>query len=128
MGGTRPPRPPPIYARDYRTIALISHASKILLKVLLNIMRKKIEMELPDEQTCFRPGRGTAYMLVVIQVLMDKRYGIRSQVLVTFIGYSKAFDSIRPVQLFDTMLELGFPEHNVSLLQSLYIDQTAGEA
>ena len=39
---------------NYRTIALISHASKILL--LLNRMRKKIEMELPDEQAEFRPA------------------------------------------------------------------------
>ena len=48
-----------------------------------------------------------------------------SQALITFIDYSKAFDSISHVQLFDIMLELGFPEHIVALLQSLYIDQTA---
>ena len=41
---------------NYRTIALISHASKIILQILLNRMRKKIEMELPDEQAGFRPG------------------------------------------------------------------------
>ena len=45
--------------------------------------------------------------------------------MVTFIDYSKAFDSISHVQLFDIMLELGFPEHIVALLQSLHIDQTA---
>ena len=50
---------------NYRTIALISHASKILLQILLNRMRKKIEMELPDEQAGFRPGRSTADMLVI---------------------------------------------------------------
>ena len=54
---------------NYRTIALISHASKILLQILLNRMRKKIEMELPDEQAGFRQGRCTADMLVIIQVL-----------------------------------------------------------
>ena len=51
---------------NYRTIALISHASKILLQILLNRMWKKIEIELPDEQAGFRPGRGTADMLVII--------------------------------------------------------------
>ena len=108
---------------SYRTIALISHASKILLQILLNRMRKKIEMELPDEQAGFRPGRGTADMLVIIQVLIEKVMGIGGQALVTFIDYSKAFDSISHVQLFDIMLELGFPERIVALLQSLYIDQ-----
>ena len=86
-------------------------------------MRKKIEMELPDEQAGFRPGRGTADMLVIIQVLIEKVMGIGAQALVTFIDYSKAFDSISHGQRFDIMLELGYPEHIVVLLQ--YIDQTA---
>ena len=41
-------------------------------------MRKNIEMELPDEQAGFRTGRGTADMLVIIQVLIEKIYGHRS--------------------------------------------------
>ena len=49
-------------------------------------------------------------MLVIIQVLIKKVMGI-----VTFIDYSKAFDSISHVQLFDIMIELGFPEHIVAL-------------
>ena len=89
---------------EYRTIALISHASKILLQILLNRMRKKIEMELPDEQAGFRPGRSTAYMLVIIQVLVGKVMGIGGQALITFINYSKAFDSISHVQLLTLCL------------------------
>ena len=96
---------------NYITIALISRASKILLQILLNRMRKKIEMELPDEQAGFRSGRSTADMLVIIQVLIEKVMGIGGQALITFIDYSKAFDSISHVQLFDIMLELGFPWH-----------------
>ena len=89
-------------------------------------MWKKIEMELPDEQAGFRPGSGTADMLVIIQVLIEQVMGIEGQALVTFINYGKALlDSISHVQLCDIMLRLGFPEHIVTLLQSLYIDQTA---
>ena len=105
---------------NYRTIALISHASKILLQILLNRMRKKIEMELPDEQAGFRPGRSTADMLVIIQVLIEKVMGIGGQALITFIDYSKAFDSISHVQLFDIMLELGFPEHSGTVTVTVY--------
>ena len=83
---------------NYRTIALISHANKILLEILLNRMRKKIEMELPDEQAGFRPGRGTADMLVIIQVLIEKVMGIGGQALDTFIEYSKVFYIISHVQ------------------------------
>ena len=74
---------------NYRTIAIISHAIKILLllQILLNRMREKIEMELPD-------------MLVIIQVLIENVMGIGGQSLFTFIDYSKAFDSISHVHLF----------------------------
>ena len=64
-------------------------------------------------------------MLVIIQVMIEQVMGIGGLALATFIDYSKAFDSISHVELFDIVLELGFPEHIVALLQSLYIDQTA---
>ena len=48
---------------NYRTIALISHASKILLIILLNRLRQKLVNELPAEQAGFRRGRGTVDML-----------------------------------------------------------------
>ena len=86
-------------------------------------MQTNIEMELPDEQPYFRPGRGTADMLVIIQVLIEKLMGIGSQEFVTFIDYSKTFgsishktfDSIGHEQVFDIMLGPGFPEQVVAL-------------
>ena len=55
-------------------------------------------------------------MLVIIQVLIEKVMGFGGRALVTFIDYSKAFDSIRHVgpTTFDIMLELGFPKHSQS--------------
>ena len=50
-------------------------------------------------------------MLVIIQVLIEKVIGIGGQALVTFIDYSKELDSISHEQLFDIVLELGFPEN-----------------
>ena len=44
---------------NHRTIALVSHASKILLKIILGPIHQKIESEISDEQAGFRPGRGT---------------------------------------------------------------------
>ena len=57
---------------NYRTIALLSHASKMLLIILLNRLRQKFEDELPDEQAGFRRGRGTADMLCCIQNVIEK--------------------------------------------------------
>ena len=57
---------------NYRSIALISHASKILVIILITRMKNKNEEELPDEQAAYRKGRGTVDMLVTLQVLIEK--------------------------------------------------------
>ena len=110
---------------NYGTIALLSHASKVLLIILLKRMREKIEYELPDEQAGFRRGRSTADMLVALQVLIEKTIEMDGQAFVVFIDYSKAFDSISQVQMFEILTEMGFPKHLVALLEALYNDQSA---
>ena len=110
---------------NHRTISLLSHASKVLLIIILKRMRAKIEHELPDEQAGFRRGRGTADMLVALQILIEKTLEVDGQAFVVFIDYSKAFDSISQTQLFDILSEIGFPKYLISLLEALYIDQLA---
>ena len=63
---------------NYRTIALLSHASKVLVIILLKRMREKIEYELPDEQAGFRRGGRTVDMLVAIQVTIEKTIEMKS--------------------------------------------------
>ncbi|PIK60305.1 hypothetical protein BSL78_02801 [Apostichopus japonicus] len=62
-------------------------------------------------------------MLVCLQILIEKILAIDEKVFIMFIDYSKAFDSVSRVKLFTVMIEMGFPTHLVSLLQSLYINQ-----
>ena len=71
---------------NYRTIALISHASKILLIILLNRIRQKFENELPDEQAGFRRGQGTADMLCCIQNVIDKTLLMSERTFIVFIA------------------------------------------
>ena len=111
---------------NYRTIALLSHASKVLLLLLLKRMRERIEYELPDEQAGFRRrSRSTADMLVALQVLIEKTIEIDGHAFVVFIDYSKAFDSINQVQMFEILSEMGFPKHLVALLEGRYNDQSS---
>ena len=93
---------------NYRTIALLSHASKELLITMP--MREKIEYELPDEQAGFRRGRSTADMLIALQVLIEKTMVMDGQAFVVFFDYSKAFDSISQVQMFEILTEMCFPK------------------
>jgi len=57
---------------NYRTIALVSHASKILLRIILERIRVKTETEIADEQAGFRQGRGTRDQITNLRMLMRK--------------------------------------------------------
>ena len=87
--------------------------------------REKIEYELPDGQAGFRRGRTTADVLVALQVLIENTIEMDGQAFVVFIDYSKAFDIISQVQMFEIISEMGFPKHIVALLEALYNDQSA---
>ena len=87
---------------NYRTIALISHTSKILLIIILNRMRSKVEFELSDYQAGYRKDRSTVDMLFVLQTIIEKVLSINEEAVITFIDYSKAFDSVKHSHLFET--------------------------
>ena len=57
---------------NYRTIALVSHASKILLRIIFERIRVKTETEIVDEQAGFRQGRGTRDQITNLRILMHK--------------------------------------------------------
>ena len=57
---------------NYRTIALISHASKVMLKILQARLQQHVNCELPDVQTCFRKGRGTRDQIANIHWIIKK--------------------------------------------------------
>ena len=110
---------------NYKMIALISHASKILLIIILNKMRAKIEEELLDCQAGYRSNRGTIDMLFTLQLLNEKIRNSVEEVFPTFIDYSKAFDSVKHRRLFGFMMTMGFPKHLVALTAGLYHNQKA---
>ncbi|GFR74930.1 retrovirus-related Pol polyprotein from type-2 retrotransposable element R2DM [Elysia marginata] len=110
---------------NYRTIALISHASKILLIIILNRMKCKVEEELSDCQTGYRANRGTTDMLFVLQIIIEKIRDGNEEGYITFIDYSQAFDSVIHSKLLDIMTEMGFPQHLISMIDSLYHNQKA---
>ena len=109
---------------NYRTIALISHASKILLIIILNRLKGKVEQELPDCQAGYRANRGTTDMLFVLQIITEKVRECNEETFITFIDYSKAFDSVIHSKLL-VMTKMGFPRHLISLIASLYQGQKA---
>ena len=79
---------------NYRTIALISHASKVMLKILQARLQQYVNGELPDVQAGFRKGRGTRDQIANIHWIMEKTREFQKNIYVCFIDYAKAFDCV----------------------------------
>ena len=76
----------------YHTIALISHASKVMLKILQARLQQYMNHELPDIQACFRKGGGTRDHIANICWIMVKAREFQKNIYFCFIDYAKAFD------------------------------------
>ena len=75
------------------TIALISHASKVMLKILQARLQQNVNCELPNVQAGFRKSRGTRDQIANICWIMEKAREFRKNIYFCFIDYAKAFDS-----------------------------------
>ena len=79
---------------NYRTIALISHASKVMLKILRARLQQYVNHEFPDVQAGFRKGRGTRDQIANIWCIIEKAREFQKNVYFCFIDYIKAFDCV----------------------------------
>jgi len=104
---------------NYRTIALVSHASKILLRIILERIRVKTKTKIADEQAGFRQGRGTRDQIMNLRILMHKAREHQQPLYMCFVDFKKAFDSISNDKLWVTMMDMGYPLHLIDLLAKL---------
>ena len=79
---------------NYRTITLISHSSKVMLKILQARVQQDVNRELPDVQAGFRKGRGTRDQIANICWIIEKAREFQKNIYFCFIDYAKAFDCV----------------------------------
>ena len=77
---------------NYHTIALISHASKVMLKILQARLQQYVNWELPDIQAGFRKGRGIRDQIANIHWIMEKAREFQKNIYFCFTDYAKMFD------------------------------------
>ena len=77
---------------NYHTIALISHASKVMLKILQARLQQYMNREFPDVQAGFRKGRGTRDQNANIRWINEKAREFQKNIYFCFIDYAKVFD------------------------------------
>ena len=79
---------------NYHTIALISHARKVMLKCLQTRLEQYVNWEIPDVQARFRKDRGTRDQIANIHWIIKKAREFQKNIYFCFIGYAKAFDCV----------------------------------
>ena len=128
MGRTTDPIPKKGNAKEcsnYRTIAFISHASKVMLKILQARLQQYINCELTDVQAGFRKGRGIRDQIANIFWIIIKAREVQENIYFCFIGYAKAFDCVDHNKLWKILKEIGIPDHMTCLLRNQYAGQEA---
>ena len=109
----------------YCTIALISHTSKAMLKILQARLQQYVNCELPHVQAGFRKGRGTRDQIANIFWIMEKAGAFQKNIYFCFIDYATAFDCVDHSQLWKILKEMGIPDHLTCLLRNPYVGQEA---
>ena len=110
---------------NYHTTALISHASKVMLKILQARLQQYVKCDLPDVQAGFRKGRGTRDQIANILWIIEKAREFQENIYFCFIDYAKAFDCVDHNKLWKILKEVGIPNHLTYLLRNLYAGQEA---
>jgi hypothetical protein len=105
---------------NYRTISLINHTGKVLLKVLLNRLKSHLDPYLSEEQAGFRKDRSTVHQILTLRLLAEKAKRQGKKVYNCFIDFQKAFDTIKHKVIWATLKSYGVETKMVTLLQKIY--------
>jgi len=110
---------------DHRTISLISHASKIILKILTNRITAKAEEYIGDNQFGFRKGCGTRDAIGVMRMIMERNLEVNKEVYICFVDFEKAFDRVNWVKMMTILKHIGIDIRDRRLIWNLYSKQSA---
>ena len=105
----------------------MSHARKVMVKILQARLQQYMNRELPDVQDRFRKGRGTRDQIVNIRWIMEKAREFQKSIYFCFIDYAKAFDCVDHNKLWKILKKMGIPDYLTCLLRNLYAGQKATE-
>ena len=105
---------------NYCTIALFSHASKVVLKILQARLQQYMNHELPDVQAGFRKGRGMRDQSANICWIIREAREFQKNIYFCFTDYSKPFDCVDHHKLWEILKEMGIPDHLTCLLRNSY--------
>ena len=110
---------------NYHTIALISHASKVMLNIFQVRLQQYMNWELPDVQCGFRKGIGTRDQITNICRIIEKARKFQRNIYFCIIDYAKVFDYMDHKKLWKILKEMEKTDHLTCFLRNLYAGQEA---
>ena len=110
---------------NYHTISLISHASKVMIKILQARLQQYMNRELPDIQVGFIKDRGTRDQVANISCIIEKAQEFQKNIYFCFIDYAKAFDCVDHKKVWKILKEMWIPDHLTCHLRNLYAGHKA---
>ena len=110
---------------NYRTISLIIHQSKVMLKIILNRLKPDAEKIIAEEQTGFRPGRSTTEQIFNPRILCERYLHHQQDLYHVFIDFKKAFDRVWHAALWETMRLYNINTNLINEIRNLYYKATS---
>ena len=114
-----------IECQDFRTISLISHAAKIMLRILTRRLEGKANEYIGRNQFGFRRGCGTREAIGVLRTLCERNIEFNNEIYICFVDFEKAFDRVNWRLLMDTLKKIGVDWRDRRMIRQLYLNQSA---
>ena len=120
-----PKKPNALDCAEHRTISLMSHLMKLLLKIILTRNDQRIENEISACQSGFRPKMGTREGIFNLRTIIERFLEKQKTVFICFIDYEKAFDRVYHEKIIECLNTIDMDNNDKRLITSLYWNQTA---
>lgn len=120
-----PKKTKPKKCEDYRIISLISHLTKIFLKIIMNRIVTPLTGQISELQFGFRKGMGTREAIFILATIVGRALECNKKLYVCFIDYEKAFDSLRHKQLFEILNASDLDWNVKRIITNIYKNQEA---
>ena len=120
-----PKKPKAMDCSQYRTISLTSRVMKVLLKVILNRNRNKMEAEINETRSGFRPKVGTREGIFNLRFILEKYLECNRDVFICFIGFEKAFDRVKHEKMIECLSNIGIDGEDLRIVGNLNWKQRA---
>ena len=111
--------------KNYRTVSLVSHPSKVMLKIILNRLKPQAQKIITEEQAGFRAGRSTTEQIFNLRILCEKYFQHQQDLYHVFIDFKKVFDRVWHAALLATRKKYNISTNLIRVIKHLYDKATS---